>query len=481
MRNKKGITLVSLVIYIAVVMVVAAVVIRITTYFKNSMTDVANVDFETEFQKINLYLLDESKTIGNGIDEIISDTKIVFTNGNKYEYNSSEKIIYLNETIKLCEKVDSCIFSEKTAENGKNVITLTIKIGENSKTVDYVMQNVELQNVEVDIDDYLIGASRVTYYLKAGDYIDYTPDIGIYKVVDGQYGSGYTTEQGYQSFKTETGENALRWRILSIDEQTGKINIVSETVAQEATPLYLKGADGYNHAVDILNDLCKTLYSKTVEGKKIATARSINIEDIDAKTTFEYQNYKDDNEGLTYGDKKQLSTYGINFMNYPNLYTKEMAYGTAGNFNITGLKGSEGLKDGVIDANGLTTYSTVIGSTNGNTAGTNPYATYTYYYYRAENYLNTNLGINKVPRGLLNVGKDYWLASRYSRGTSVYIFYGIRTIDYIGFVYGKVVFNNQGSIYSNSQSIRPVVTLDATQLLDFSTGNGSKENPWKMK
>ena len=44
--------------------------------------------------------------------------------------------------------------------------------------------------------------------LKVGDYVNYTPTTGTYKVADGQYGSGYTTELGYQEFTTETGENA---------------------------------------------------------------------------------------------------------------------------------------------------------------------------------------------------------------------------------------------------------------------------------
>lgn len=152
MKNNKGITLVSLVIYIAVVMVVAAAVIRITTYFKNSMTDVADVSFETEFQKINLYLLDESKIVGNGIDEIIGGTKIIFTNGNRYQYNESEKTIYLNDTIKVCENVESCTFSERTAENGKSVIVLTIRIREISKTVEYVIANQMSEQIINELD-----------------------------------------------------------------------------------------------------------------------------------------------------------------------------------------------------------------------------------------------------------------------------------------------------------------------------------------
>lgn len=152
MKNNKGITLVSLVIYIAVVMVVTAAVIRITTYFRNNMADVADVSFETEFQKINLYLLDESKTIGNEIDEIIGGTKIIFTNGNKYEYNSSDKTIYLNDNIKVCEDIESCTFSQKTAENGKSVLELTIRISGTEKTAKYVIENQKSEYIINELD-----------------------------------------------------------------------------------------------------------------------------------------------------------------------------------------------------------------------------------------------------------------------------------------------------------------------------------------
>ena len=152
MKNNKGITLVSLVIYIAVVMVVAAAVIRITTYFKNNMTDVADVSFEKEFQKINLYLLEESKTTGNGIDKITGGTEIIFTNGNKYKYIASDKTIYLNDTIKVCENVESCTFSQKTAENGKSVIVLKIKISGTTKTVEYVIINQKSEQIINELD-----------------------------------------------------------------------------------------------------------------------------------------------------------------------------------------------------------------------------------------------------------------------------------------------------------------------------------------
>lgn len=419
LTSNKGITLTSLVIYITVMFVVLATIMRVMTYFRKNMTEAADVTFETEFEKLNLYLLDETRKSGNKIVEITDGIQITFSSGNKYAYSVEDKTINLNDNIKVCGNVENCLFEQKVAENGKNVFALTITIKETTKTVEYVMAKGTDETDEVNIEDYLWGGSLASYYLKVGDYVDYTPDTGKYTVAADTYGSGYSSEQ---SFETETGDSALKWRILSIDESTGKIELVSATVGQT---LYLKGADGYNHGVDILNDLCETLYSKTVNGKNIATGRSINVEDINAKTTYDYKAYYDSKFSFSYGEKKQLSIDG--YMNYPNLCSQETGYGTAGVFK-TGLNGSEGLHDGVTDDSKVTTYSTVTGSTDGNKAGTDPYITYTYYNYYSEKNLDTSLGINTAPKGLIRLEYEYWLASRCITGYSSYVEYSVRCI-----------------------------------------------------
>lgn len=487
MKNNKGITLTSLVIYIAVVILVVAILMRITTHFRNNMVDVADVTFETEFNKINLYLLDESKQDRNKIQEITNSSQVQFANGNKYTYNINEKIIYLNDSIKVCENVLSCIFSKKTAENGKSVLELTITIGTTTKTVDYVMKSEDVPNSEVNIDDYLIGASKVTYYLKSGDYVDYTPDTGVYKVADGEYGSGYTTTKGYQEFTTETGTNALKWRVLSIDEQTGEIELVSQAAAQVATPLYLQGADGYNHGVDILNDLCEALYSKTVNGKKVAVGRSINVDDINAKTT--YNPKTDANYSSEYGTEYRFNTrnYSSGSRSYPNICEKEDGFYIGGVKQKEGIGGSVGLDDGV-ETDGLTSYSSVTGFINDWDSETGKTkkdvsVTYTFYNYKIDSntYLNKNLGINTVPIDLLKLEEKYWVASRCINADSSYAHFRIFVITTDDVITSESLFSSSRGTTGYSYGVRPVVTLDATQLLDFTVGDGSEANPWGMK
>jgi len=152
MKNNKGITLMSLVVYIAIILIVTATTMRITTYFRNNMEDVADVNFEKEFSKMNLYLLDESKKIGNQILEIKDGNEITFSSGNKYFYNKEEKTIYLNGNIKLCENVDNCIFEQKIAENGKSIIELKIEIRGTIKTVEYVIKHQKSEQIINELD-----------------------------------------------------------------------------------------------------------------------------------------------------------------------------------------------------------------------------------------------------------------------------------------------------------------------------------------
>lgn len=660
MKNNKGVTLTSLIIYIVLITVVMAIVMRITTHFSNNMEDVADVAFETEFNKINLYLLDETKKTGNVITEITQDgMAISFSKGNIYVYNHDDKIIYLNDGIKICENIEACLFEQKKAENGKDILSLTITIANTTKIIEYICAtkatiqilpseyqqveyieytgtqyidtgyypdentnakykvsisslrengphllssknyyfpllrnnpiafvlgkrgNAEFNNTDfrpdteiiyeieaykedkilingkergvltstgdadttslflgtyggqpnnanyildgkiyyckiyngeelvrdlvpcyhiadnivglydtvndvfytnkgtgtfekgadiveiidsgnlgdfIDEDDYITGE---IYNLKVGDYVDYNPDVGIYQVAAGTKGSGY---ESVQSFTTDE----LKWRIYSIDELTGMIELISETVAQSTIPLYLQGADGYNHGVDILNELCEKLYSKKVNGTKVAIARSIKIEDINEKTNFSPQNYS------AYGG----TPYTPSNKQYPSVYALELG-STQQGLNTTEklLKGSESVEKGFVTSQGITEYRNYTGSGTASTL----YSTYTYYEYYPEEELKENMGRKTMPLGVIKTELGYWIASRYAASSDTRVGFGLRRMDENGMANRDYVFRSTGDTKSAGYPIRPIVTLNAIELIDFKTGDGSKEKPWGMK
>ena len=114
--------------------------------------------------------------------------------------------------------------------------------------------------------------------VKCGDYVEYIPNGGTYKVNDAS--TGVNTSEGYQTFTTEGDDfTALKWRVLNINSN-GSIDLILSAPVEK--DLALDGIAGYNHGVDILNDLCSELYSNSSLGAK---GRSLNVEDVIKKTT----------------------------------------------------------------------------------------------------------------------------------------------------------------------------------------------------
>ncbi len=306
---------------------------------------------------------------------------------------------------------------------------------------------IEIDGVWYDsMEDYLNNKPLIELPegIKVGDYVNYTPDEGTYKVSGGSDGTGSGAQQ---DFTTET----LTWRILSIDEENGKIELVSDTLGKSIT---FSGADGYNHCVDILNDLCNTLYSKTKDGKKVAIGRSINVEDINAKTTYDYTTFSD------YGTEYKYSAYGTSNRKYPNLYAREDGFYVGGEKQTGGISGSIGLKDGVVNTEGVTEYKTLTGYTDDNTDNKDISVTYTNYNYKPESYLK-DLGINTAPTGLINKGTTYWLASRCVYAYSRCVVFALRCVDSGGEVLSNSLFYSTGHMGIPSYAVRPVVSLES--------------------
>ncbi len=116
--------------------------------------------------------------------------------------------------------------------------------------------------------------------LVIGDYLGYTPDTTSQTVTVTATESG---DEGNQTFTQEAGNY---WKVLGIEDGDG--NGTNETllikrVNPTETLLYLAGAEGYNNGVEILNKICKELYSSSRYGE----ARSIKIEDIN--NCFQYK------------------------------------------------------------------------------------------------------------------------------------------------------------------------------------------------
>ena len=171
MKSQKGITMASLGVYIVVSIIVVATLATIMANYKNSIKTMDNdAEYSSEYNKFNLYFLEEVKKPENSSMEransITNDyNSIKFKTGNEFMYKIKEEILYLNksteEKIKLIKNVKKCTFEFNDIDheaNGKNVIRVNIQIGETTpKEYTYVLDGENSTNSYSTENAYIEG------------------------------------------------------------------------------------------------------------------------------------------------------------------------------------------------------------------------------------------------------------------------------------------------------------------------------------
>ena len=287
--------------------------------------------------------------------------------------------------------------------------------------------------------------------LEVGSTVSYDPS-GSYNW-EAQY-SGNDTDQNLSSANGQ-GYDLNEWRVLSIDEMTGKVELVPTTQTTGTVQVY--GAQGYNNWVKLLNEACSSLYGNSSKGIE---ARSMNIEDIEKYMTtealgeaHEYAN------GAKYGEQVG-SAYSSGNSYYPAIYEKEKLSVINGNKNTEGIEMSEqeswetgGYKQG---------------------SSIQPYQTY---WYKNSSFMSTAFEVAEngtsyysliMPKG---TSSTYWLASRcvntYSSGCNFNLrFVNGGSVDYV-----NVVDSYEGEYWSGSCGLFPVVFL-SSELISGSSSAG---------
>lgn len=128
MKSEKGITLISLSIYIMTISIAIGILSIISQYFYSNVSYISEMGkYASEYNKFNMYFI---KDIKNNTDVYsISDNKIVFDDGNMYTYSNGA--IYRNK-IKICSNIKECIFKkiEETDDNNftKKIINVNVLI-----------------------------------------------------------------------------------------------------------------------------------------------------------------------------------------------------------------------------------------------------------------------------------------------------------------------------------------------------------------
>lgn len=137
MKSEKGITLITVTIYIIAMLIVVSVVSVLTGYFyKNVEITTSLEDINKQYTTFLSYFVREVNESGNKIvnptPPNANSTFVKFSNGNQYTFISENKGIYYN-TIKIASSITDCVFNvidEKTVQvtvKGENGFEKSIK------------------------------------------------------------------------------------------------------------------------------------------------------------------------------------------------------------------------------------------------------------------------------------------------------------------------------------------------------------------
>lgn len=133
MKNNKGITLTSLMIYVIGMVIAIGVIATLTSYFyKNIDIKKLNGDSSTQFTNFSSVFSYEVNLENNRIIDCGTTQEngkkisyIIFSSGNQYTFKEENNSIYQNN-IKICEYIEDCDFSYRLV-NSRYEITVNFK------------------------------------------------------------------------------------------------------------------------------------------------------------------------------------------------------------------------------------------------------------------------------------------------------------------------------------------------------------------
>ena len=280
-----------------------------------------------------------------------------------------------------------------------------------------------------------------------GSYIKYTPDTvseeTINKLIEelGTYsGSEANTKE---TLKQEMG---LNWRILDVKD--GQVRLISEIPT--SSTIELKGYNGYNNAVKLLDGVTSTLYNNT---KLVSKVQNIKVEDI--KRHMKIQPKDDPTE------------YQLTNINYPNILKQEENQTVEESNEINEKIGVSKQNEFIVGKSKSNVSS--LKNTNWSQSANEDSFSYEKYY---ELFIKQDTN---------NYYSKYWLSSRCVLANSKYAGFGGRFIDN-GRIFVDYFCFSSGGDYPYKCSFRPIITLNSNIQIDTTNaGEGTKSSPYNIK
>ena len=308
---------------------------------------------------------------------------------------------------------------------------------------------------------------------QVGEIVSYTPDTP---------STGYdlsTAKSGYSSAQTIDGTyDPTTWKIMEVDEN-GNITKLFGVPSWSQRTVYFGGSTGYNNGVYLLNDICKSRYGNASLG---ATARSLNIEDIESRMNATGIAARNANKGynnnsIQYGTTRK---YTGNYIKYPALYAQEKYSGV----DVSDVAGGTQIITGSVDAtaqgkmnpngkSGSDDIYTTLPETSETTgpSKTNLTCTQTYYYMSSPSSYFDDSNFYSM---IFGTGTYFWLASRCvdCLSYSSIAYFGLRYVS-SSYLDGNHLFYLSGNF---DYRLGPVVSLGSG--VQIKSGEGTTEKPY---
>lgn len=522
MKNKKGITLISLVVTIIILLILAGISIGMLSGDNSILKQAGNAKSQTDIaeekeilQTASLAAMGKSKygditkeKLDNELNKYseIESTEqtdkgivVTFKSNRAYLVNSDGDVssysditignlivkdgnTVLTENCKSVQLGKSLTINFEASIPGGSITSITPNIaytttGEKSKTFTIVGRTSEGKEITKEYTVNLKGYYNIPD-LKVGDFVNYTLKTPTAKELE-DLNNDIATYSGATDNTTKTAAGStLLCRVLEMDSNGNPTKLIS---ANGVNTLRLNGANGYNNAVYLINEMCTTLYS----GNQGITT-SLTIEDLEnnyfSDTSISTRDAYN-SETLTYGETK----YFLSNSNYPNIAPDEARMGIA----TTLVDGKNQIRtDGLGLSEQTTTY---IGKGNANESTvptTNKGITVTQTYYAINqgvgNYKSATLN-NIMHQSPTANGADttsvtqYYLASRcvFAGPGNV----GFFRVYYVasGIVDAYNLFNSNGITSNRSCAVRPVINLNSGIQAEYVGAYNSSYNTWNLQ
>ena len=241
----------------------------------------------------------------------------------------------------------------------------------------------------------------------------------------------------------------LGWKVLSVNSD-GTVNLIANR--NTGFEVSLSGINGYTNGVKALNEICSKLYGNLeINGEKVISARSVNLEDF-YNVTYTVSK--------TYTNKKKIQPY-INTLDVANGgFSKEQI---TEYMDISNTSGTQSSNTQMLLANTAPTIKTIDKATE------------------------------KTTKIMMNTGNNYWLATRTAGWTwnsqteqkeeIAGERYGMRYVrtdgNYTGYdLFGTNGYNTSGTNGTQNCALRPVITVLSNSVSNKEIGTEVKIDPF---